>query len=71
MSDHTLIHELATRYGKGGDPSTYKMMLIAIEAERERCAKIAESYWPGATDDSITGEARRDIAAAIRSQKNG
>ena len=39
--DMKWINETAARYGVGGDLNAREMMLVAIEAERERCATVA------------------------------
>jgi len=50
-------------------PEAKALVAEAVEAERERCAKVAESYWSGIPESKV-GEAVCDavfaVAAAIR-----
>ena len=83
MTDTKLINEMAGRYGVGGDPNVLKMMQVAINAERERCAKIVEGEvyetryrkWPqistigNRAEDSEVAKHCRALAAVIRNSK--
>ena len=72
MTSLKWINETAARYGVGGDPNVYKMMAVAIAAERERCAKIADAVARGGTlalkGVSVHAGTAEAIAEAIRNK---
>lgn len=59
--------------------ATEARMAAAVEAERERCARLADDHsfaldideWMKMTKKEISAYACRSVAAAIRSQSNG
>lgn len=59
--------------------ATEARMAAAVEAERERCAALADNHsfaldideWMKMTKKEISAYACRSVAAAIRSQSNG
>ncbi len=60
-----------SNYADGIDPIT-KRIQAAVLAERERCAKIAESfdgYWDKLEDEAVGSLTGEQIAAKIRNDK--
>lgn len=73
--DHTQLVQAFARHRQ----ATEAHIAAAVEAERERCADLADNHsfaldiddWMKMTKKEISAYACRSVAAAIRSQSNG
>lgn len=67
-----LALDIAAAVGRGDHQNAYDLLMLAVRAEREACAAVADELTDASGDgdaDSWRRITARDIARAIRSRK--